>query len=147
MQQPVWIYSVGTAICSTRINLPDTATLDDNHKIESDCFYSDVKHARALGYHSHADFIFYSDISDQTVTRLRVFEGRKSVEKEPITANVPAVKGNYVFICLHDFIACFITKIIVIIIFSELSTLTKVAFQYSVSIKKNTQIRGQYATG
>ncbi len=94
MQQPVWIYSVGTAICSTRINLPDTATLDENHKIESDCFHTDVKHARALGYHSHADFIFYSDTTDQTITRLRVFEGRKSVEKEPITANVPAVKGK-----------------------------------------------------
>ena len=92
LNQPLWIYSIGTAICSTRINIADKvgdATLREN----SDCFLPDQKNVRALGYYGNADLLFYSDVQEMTITRLRLFDTGVQREKLPITANVASVKG------------------------------------------------------
>ena len=99
LNQPLWIYSIGTAICSTRINIADKvgdATLREN----SDCFLPDQKNVRALGYYGNADLLFYSDVQEMTITRLRLFDTGVQREKLPITANVASVKGLSSIICI-----------------------------------------------
>ena len=92
MHQPLWIYSIGSAVCSTRINLPDKVK-DTTLKENSDCFLPDQKNIRALGYYGNADLLFYSDTDEMTITRLRLFVGGTKQEKMPISANVASVKG------------------------------------------------------
>ena len=88
MSRPMFIYSIGHSMCSSRIDVADRATVIPAFDIN--CFYTNVSHAAALAVHNRAEWLFYSDLEHRTITRLSLTGNKK---QETLTVNTGLVKG------------------------------------------------------
>ena len=93
--QPNYIYAVGNGICKTRINSPDTEGRVVLKHLQ--CFESDVGHVRALGFHSHAELLFYSDIDKGTIHRKRMSEADEDSEVIVVQTGLVTGEPNVLF--------------------------------------------------
>ena len=93
--QPNYIYAIGNGICKTRINTPDTEERVVLRHLQ--CFESDVGHVRALGFHSHAELLFYSDVDKGTIHRKRMTEADEDSEVIVVQTGLVTGKRNVSF--------------------------------------------------
>lgn len=86
---PVFVYSVGSKLCSARINIADRRNLESLSQ-DIDCFYTNVSHAQTLAFHADADSLYYSDSGTNSIEKLDV---QKDFLKQTIAVHTGKIGG------------------------------------------------------
>ena len=86
---PVFIYSVGSKLCSSRISISDRQNGETVAK-DIDCFFANVSHAEAMAFHSDAATLYFSDSGTKTIERLNI----ETLHKDMVAVETGKVGGK-----------------------------------------------------
>ncbi|ELU10017.1 hypothetical protein CAPTEDRAFT_221406 [Capitella teleta] len=73
--KPQYIYSVGTSLCGLPIHAPGTLHSEDA-RTDVHCFLNNTGQMEALAFDADADWLFFSDTSTGTLSRMRLEDGQ-----------------------------------------------------------------------
>jgi sugar lactone lactonase YvrE len=88
LTQPIFVYTIGHSLCGSRITISDRGQVHPMGDVE--CFYEGLSEAYALAFDARGEYIYFSDVQNHTISRMRTIEGHP---RQEIAANAITVKG------------------------------------------------------
>lgn len=104
----MYIYSVGGRLCGAHVRITDFS----KHMAPSvvNCFHSQPGYRfSALAFHVYADLLYFSDVGDQLIRRLRMQTTPSSEHVQTVAANTGLVGGTLTFLTCIFCLCCLLS--------------------------------------